>query len=569
MPCLRWTQAVIVMSCLTGAAAYAAPASVPISHVIIIMQENRSFDSYFGTYPGANGIPQGVCVPLNPAIPANGCVAPWHDPRDVAGGADHRAANAQGDIDDGISTAKMDGFVYQQKLSSEGQAMPVQATAAPATNSGLAPLPTSHDVMGYHTAAEIPSYWAYANHFVLQDAMFESVRGWSADAHDYLVSEWAAKCTNPKQAMSCTSDPNIAQPNGNTTYPWVNLFELLDQNNVSWKYYLGKGSEPDCDDGAMTCAPEPQSPLLPSYWNPAPFFASVKQQGKAYLVAHNPEVDQFLVDVKGGTLPQVSWIIPSQQYSEHPISGVTAGMNYVTSMVNAVMQSPYWANTVIFITWDDWGGFYDHVIPPNVDTNTSTWPVQGYGLRVPALMISAYAKPGFIDHSVYSFDSYATFIEDLFLSGTRLDPVAMGNPDNRPTVRDSMTVVTLWNGSKTPIGNLMSEFDFTAPPLPPSVLPVHTPSGIRLSCTGTGFSNTVSCKAEAVSIAWNALTGANTSDSFTYSILRDGVLLPSCTGSASTCTDTPKPGYHLYQVYSVDSSGVHSAPSAGAWAIIN
>ena len=561
-------QTLLSAACLLATTSLAAAqTAIPITHVIIIMQENRSFDSYFGTFPGANGIPANTCVPLNPSNPTQGCVAPFHDPRDVAGGAGHRATDAQADLDDGISNAKMDGFVYQQEIAQKSVPGNTQPAATPQTTPSTSPY--THDIMGYHTDAEIPNYWSYAEHFVLQDAMFESVRGWSADAHDYLVSEWAASCKNPQAASTCTSAPNIATPGSKTTYPWVNLFQLLDLNNVSWKYYLGQGSEPDCEDGAMTCAPEPQSPGLPSYWNPAPFFAYVKQQGAAYLTAHNPPVDQFLVDVQTGNLPQVSWIIPSQQYSEHPTAGVTAGMNYVTSMVNAVMQSPYWANTVIFITWDDWGGFYDHVVPPNVDFNSTATPVQGYGLRVPGLTVSAYAIPGLIDHSIYSFDSYATFIEDLFMSSARLDPTALGNPDNRPTIRDELTTVTNQDGTTSPIGNLMSEFDFTDPPQPPLVLPTHTPSDLLLSCAATANRNTVDCKAGTLTIAWASLTGANTANTFTYNVLRDGALLPACTGTATSCTDVPKLGHHLYQVYSVDSAGVASAPSAGAYASIH
>ena len=103
------------------------------------------------------------------------------------------------------------------------------------------------------------------------------------------------------------------------------------------------------------------------------------------------------------------------------------------------MQSPYWSNTAIFISWDDWGGFYDHVAPPVVDMDPGKYPVLGFGFRVPGLLISAYAKPGYIDHGVLSSDSYATFFEDLFMGGARLDPVKLGEPDSRPDIRDELT----------------------------------------------------------------------------------------------------------------------------------
>ena len=365
----------------------------PITHVIIIMQENRSFDDYFGTFPNANGIPPGTCVPLNPANPTLGCVAPYEDQHDVSGGGPHIANDAQVDIDDGITQAKMDGFVYSE-LTVECGNKSSKCSEIPGRSA-----PT-YAVMGYHTAAEIPNYWAYASHFVLQDALFEGIRGWSGVSHNDIVSEWSALCSNDKVTSTCVTRPTNPAPKSSTVYPWASLFQLMDLNGVSWKYYLGEGTEPDCEDGEMTCAPEPQAAGVPGYWNPAPYFAWVQAQAAGYLQQHNPPVDQFLVDVANGTLPQLSWVVPSQQYSEHPLAGSDAGMDYVTSMVNAVMQSPYWQNTAIFIAWDDWGGFYDHVVPPNVDYNSTTNPVQGFGLRVPGLMISAYAQAGYIDNSV-------------------------------------------------------------------------------------------------------------------------------------------------------------------------
>jgi phospholipase C len=149
-------------------------------------------------------------------------------------------------------------------------------------------------------------------------------------------------------------------------------------------------------------------------------------------------------------------VIPSNRVSEHPPSLVTAGQSYVTSVVNAVMRSPDWGSTAIFLAWDDWGGFYDHVVPPKVDVN-------GYGLRVPGLVISPYARRGYVDHQVLSFDAYAKFIEDDFLHSSRLDPASDGRPDPRPTVREQVPQ----------LGSLVSDFDFTQKPRPPLILPLH------------------------------------------------------------------------------------------------
>jgi phospholipase C len=136
----------------------------------------------------------------------------------------------------------------------------------------------------------------------------------------------------------------------------------------------------------------------------------------------------------------------------------------VTSLINAVMRGPDWDSTAIFLAWDDWGGFYDHVDPPVVDDN-------GYGLRVPAMVISPYARSGVIDHQTLSFDAYDRFIEDDFLGGQRIDPHTDGRPDPRPDVRENAAV----------LGDLVKDFDFDQPPREPVLLPVHP----KTTLTGT------------------------------------------------------------------------------------
>ena len=352
--------------------ATSAVAKPPIEHVVIIVQENRSFDSYFGTFPNAKGIPAGTCVPLDPVNPRLGCVAPFHDARDVNADDPHDAAAAQADLDDGISTAKMDGFIINQTNAAS------KCTSNSVTCFALRYGATRHDAVGFHTREDIPNYWEYATYFVLQDRMFAAVRAWSYPGHLQLVSEWVATCTNNTQALSCKT----ALPNGNKAQiqaiqvPWASLFQLMDVHGVSWKYYLGTGVEPNCIDAEMTCAPAfGPGGAVPLIWNPMPSFLYIKDQGGTYLDKHNSDINHFLADLANRHLPQVSWIVPNWKYSEHPPFSITAGMEYVTSLVNAIMESPYWTKTAIFITWDDWGGFYDHVVPPNVDTNTSSTPI--------------------------------------------------------------------------------------------------------------------------------------------------------------------------------------------------
>jgi phospholipase C len=563
MTCFPWLRAAATFAVPlalaaggTFSAAHAgAAAATPIRHVVIIMQENRSFDHYFGTFPGADGIPPNTCVPLDPRQPSHGCIVPFHDPHDVNAGGPHGPANAQADLDDGIKANRMDGFLKEQ-AGARDDCKP-DAPACSTSKDGVA----RNDAVGYHTEQEIPNYWTYAKRFVLQDQMFEGVRSWSWPSHLDLTSEWVATCTDHAKASSCTTNPNAGKPQSDVQLPWANLFQLLDTRGVSWKYYLGAGEEPDCEDGELTCNPENQSSGVPSIWNPAPYFAWVRAKGPKYLRQHNPEINQFLIDVKQGTLPQVSWVVPSNDYSEHPPAGVTRGMEYVTAMVNAVMRSPYWKDTVIFLSWDDWGGFYDHVVPPNVETNGTGTPIQGFGLRVPGLTISAYAKAGMIDHQLLSLDSYATFIEDLFMNGARLNPTALGIPDQRPNIRDSLTRVQFPDGSKAPIGDLMKEFDFKQKPLRPILLSTHIPTEITVHCSKD---NGPHCTSPAVTVTWQPVGTAKTQRNFTYHVTRDGQELSQCAGTGRSCTDRPGKGAHLYRVYSLTESGVASPPSAAA-----
>jgi phospholipase C len=485
-----------------------------IRHVVIIMQENRSFDSFFGTYPGADGIPAKngqftVCVP-DPRT--KGCDKPYHDPSLVNGGAGHNLTEAVTDIDGG----KMDGFVR----TAEDQPSRGCSATNPPTPVCLPSNPP--DVMGYHDAREIPNYWTYAKDFVLQDHMFEPVDSWSLPSHLYLVSGWSASCTStnpdscvndpaqgagtggritlkslPQAFRSClaahgitkvtrasATDPKVIAAaetclgdltpaerqqllgNGGENlalglYSWTDLTYLLHKHGVSWAYYVQSGIQPDCDDNpdetAAGCAPVAQGAKTPSIWNPLPSFTDVKQDGQLGDIKN---LSTFYAAAGHGTLPAVSWIAPTQANSDHPPANLATGQAYVTNLINTIMKGPDWDSTAIFLAWDDWGGFYDHVVPPMVDQN-------GYGLRVPALVISPYAKQGYIDHQTLSFDAYNKFIEDDFLGGARLDPATDGRPDPRPDVRENASI----------LGNLAADFDFTQSPRAAVLLPTHPSPG--------------------------------------------------------------------------------------------
>ena len=433
-----------------------------IKHVIVVMQENRSFDSYFGTFPGADGIPMsgGVPTPCVPNPATHGCTSPYHDTADVNGGGPHGHASAVADIDGG----KMDGFINQRE-----KAVKTCTNAEdPACAVGPSTVP---DVMGYHTAAEIPNYWTYASDFVLDDHMFEPVSSWSLPDHLYMVSAWSARCTNSSPG-SCTNEIvgpyGVAQMEQAVTeelesgvaeydFAWTDITWLLYAKHVSWAYYIQTGTQPDCDDdGAETCAPIPQRYSTPGIWNPLPLFGDVKQDHQLHNIQ---SLNRYFSAARTGKLPAVSWITPSAQDSEHPPASVHQGQAYVTAIINAAMKSPDWGSTAIFLSWDDWGGFYDNVTPPTVDEN-------GYGLRIPSIVISPYAKRGYIDHQTLSSDAYLKFIEDDFLGGSRLNPKTDKRPDPRPDVREDEPI----------LGNLVNDFDFSQAPRPPVLLPTNPPT---------------------------------------------------------------------------------------------
>ncbi len=434
-----------------------AEAKQHIKHLVFIVQENRSFDHYFGTFPGADGIPMTdgkptVCIP-DPVL--KHCVRPYHSSNLVNLGGPHTQRHSMMDVDGG----KMDGFVRTAVASH------IRCAGVPGRfSSGCGPYlgpQRQPDVLGWHDAREIPNYWSWAEHFVLQDHMFAPTDSWTLPSHLFSVSAWSAACTDPRDPMTCRSDLQLkeaaqVQHGGQQPlYGWTDITYLLNRANVSWSYYVGED----------TCFIDPcTKPATGSHYtvyqqNPLPGFVTVRRDHQLGNIQGHPAYFQAAAD---GTLPSVSWVMPYDGVSEHPSNGmpITDGQAWVTQVVDAAMQGPDWDSTAVFLTWDDWGGFYDHVPPPHVDRN-------GYGLRVPGILISPWARAGTIDHQMLSFDAYLKLIEDLFLGRQRLNPRTDGRPDPRPTVRENAKI----------LGNLLNEFDFSQQPLPPLVLDPHPSPG--------------------------------------------------------------------------------------------
>ena len=415
------------------------------------MEENRSFDSFFGTYPHADGIPMkhgvpAVCVPNG----VGQCVKPFLDRNgaDDSGGA-HGALAAKLDVNGG----RMNGFIRVTDR--------VHIRQCRRHPRGSACVHLRHpNVMSYHDGGQIPNYWAYARSFVLQDHMFEPNWGWSLPAHLWLVSGWSAECSDPYKASTCSTNlrtgplaPLRRYPSG-PLYGWTDLTYLLHKYRVTWASYVQKGKAPDCLGGPIRCYTRLKGTSTPGFWNPLPDFTDVRQD-RQRGAAQRP-LSGFYSAAANGTLPNVSWVTPDWADSNHPGAPISEGQAWVTRLVNAVMKGPDWKSTAIFLAWDDWGGFYDHVKPPVVDAN-------GYGLRVPGLVISPYARKGYVDHQILSFDAYLKFIEDDFLHGRRLNPRTDGRPDPRPDVRENARI----------LGDLVHDFDFGQKPRRPLLLPLH------------------------------------------------------------------------------------------------
>jgi phospholipase C len=464
-----------VIGALVGDASpltFAARAAVPhtaidpaagirnLDHLIFIVQENRSFDSYFGTFPGADGIPKkpgggfDVCVP-DPE--ANGiCRRPYHDTNVFDEGGPHNVKASRLTVDDGRMDGQLRALHQIGNACRYNPARPGCKEARPGPNG-------TPDVMGFHTAHEIPNYWAYAHRYLLQDHMFAPSDSWTLPAHLSLVSAWSATCPDLNDPMSCRSD--LKYPGKNAAdgdrkywipadgkprpYLWADITWLLHNAGVSWGYFVGDDTciKPPCPKLS-----EADADLTNPIMNPLPGFKTVEVTKQFGRVSPHSEFFDAAAD---GTLPSVSWVVPSYGDSEHPPDSISNGQAWVTKLVNAVMNGPeeQWLHTAIFVTWDDWGGFYDHVEPIVIDPD-------GYGIRVPAFLISPWARAGTIDHQTLSFDAFLKLIEDRFLNSQRLDPLTDGWPDSRPSVRENAVQ----------LGDLSTEFDFLQDPIPPLIL---------------------------------------------------------------------------------------------------
>ena len=385
-----------------------------IQHFVFIVKENRTFDNYFGTFLGSDGATSGQ-LSTGEIIPLGR--TPDVTPRDIGHGWVQSLL--------GTNYNRMDKF----------DLIELNKTQACTLNG---------DYLCYSQLLEqdIPNYWAYARTFVLADHAFSSIQTDSFPNHLYTVAAQSGGAIgNPGYAhdiWGCDSAPNttvlVQDVQGHLTnqYPcfdFPTLADSLENAGISWRYYAPGYGKPGYQWSALDAINHIRNTSL---WT-----------------SRVVDTTQFIVDALSGNLPAVSWIVPADNDSDHPPESSCAGENWTVSQVNAVMQGPDWDSTAIVITWDDFGGFYDHVPPPQADQF-------GLGLRVPLLIISPFAKPGYISHTTYEFASFLKLVEERF------GLVTLGDRD-------------------TAANDMLDSFNFTQQPLPSLVLttrhcPVVSPS---------------------------------------------------------------------------------------------
>jgi phospholipase C len=396
----------------------AVPPAAPIEHIIIFIKENRTFDNYFGAYPGADG--------ATAALASDGKVYPLKPQADSIPDISHASMAALLALDGG----KMDKF---DRIASAAVGAPF-----PYTNNSLTQL----------TEADLANYWAYARNFVLADHMFSSLLGPSFPNHLYSIAAQSGGATdNPNNVggngWGCDQNGQkvrVEAPDGavarvSSCFDFATLADELDAAGMSWRYYA------------------PQNGQAGYIWS---VFNAIQHIRYGRDWQYVVPVAQFESDAAAGKLATVSWIVTPAMYSEHPPASVKVGQNWTVQLLNALMNGPDWASSAVFLTWDDFGGFYDHVVPPSVDN-------LGLGFRVPLLVISPYAKKGYVDKTQYEYASFLRFAEDRL----GLQPLTRRDRD---------------------ANNLMNAFDFTQPPRPPFTLqPLELPLGADTASTNLDY----------------------------------------------------------------------------------
>lgn len=370
--------------------------ATPIQHLIVLMQENHSFDNYFGTYPGAEGIPEGLCMPVDPFNPTSDeCVKPF-----LIGSNEVELADPDHSEDTHkvqYNEGRMDGFVYALNQRNQDGRL----------------------AMGHYDDSILSYYWNVADEYVLFDRFFSSAAGGSFINHLYWVAATPGVPAEGQTLQELLADTPT-------------IFDRLEAAGVSWKFYI-QNYEPKLT--YRTLQQYPGNRAAQVIW--APVLNIDRFLDDPGLNSKIVDLTEYKRDLVAGTLPDVAFMVPSGP-SEHPPSNIESGQRFVKTLVQMLMQSQYWSSSAFLWAYDDWGGWYDHVSPPQVDD-------YGYGFRVPALLVSPYARRGYIDSTELDYTSVLRFIEDNW----HINPL---------TARDAQA---------NSIGNA---FDFSQPPREPTFL---------------------------------------------------------------------------------------------------
>jgi len=339
--------------------------NTPIEHFVVLMQENHTFDNYFGTYPGADGIPEGVCMPVDPFDATNTeCIEPFHIGERASEDLDHSLGTFRSQYNEG----QMNGFVYALYERNQNGAA----------------------AMAYYDDTELPYYWNLADEYVLFDKFFTSDHGGSFGNHVYWVAAQQGGSRVDQQGF-----PDL-----------MTIFDRLEEKGISWKFYVQNYDATINFRTAHLITGNRGSQVI---W--VPLLNIPRFLDDPELSSHIVDLNEYYVDLENETLPAVAYIVPSGA-SEHPPGSVRSGQKFVKSLIQALMRSYAWDHSAFLLVYDDWGGWYDHVLPPQVDEF-------GYGFRVPAIMVGPYVRRAQIDSTVLDFTSILKFIEDNW----ELDPL--------------------------------------------------------------------------------------------------------------------------------------------------
>jgi len=370
----------------------AAQANTPIQHFIVVLQQNHTFDNYFGSYPGADGIPPGECMPVDASDEGAACIQPFHI-------GTYPLTELRHDTDAfelQYNHGRMDGFVSAlERRHLDGRLS-----------------------MAYYDGRELGYYWNLADEFVLFDQYFSSAHTGSVMNRMF----WVAGVPG--------SDFNRIPEGGFGDLPTI--FDRLQGRGIPWKFYV-KGYDPSLNYRRLQ-----DLDYLPPQVQWLPLLSFDRFIDDPELSSRIVDLQEYYDDLENGTLPAVSYVLLLGA-SDHPLTDVGAGQRTINRMIQSLMLSDAWESSAFMISYDDWGGWYDHVRPPQVDK-------YGYGFRVPALLVSAYARRGHVDSTRLDHTSMLRFIEDNW------DIPPLGERDAQAN-------------------SIIAAFDFSQPARPPSYVP--------------------------------------------------------------------------------------------------